>query len=219
MNLFEHLRTHFPADPDRAVIRTAAGDELSYGWLNRRSAGFAEALGAMEVAERGVVAVQVDKCPDFLALYLAVLRSGRVFLPLNPTYTAAEVEYFLADAHAGLLVCQPERSSEMETVAGRVGTANLLTLGTEGGGTLVERAEQTSAPGSARAVMPRDDGQAAVLLYTSGTTGKPKGAVLSHGNVRAMIDGLHTFWGWSGDDVLLHALPLFHIHGLFVDVK
>ncbi|HEY3118116.1 MAG TPA: AMP-binding protein [Chloroflexota bacterium] len=232
MNLFDYLRGQFPLDRERGVVVNPDGDQLSYRWLGERSAVFADAMEREAVAESSVVAVQVDKCPDFLALYLAILRSGRVFLPLNPTYTAAEVEYFLKDAHVGLLVCQPERAAEMQGVVKRAGNAHLLSLGTRGDGTLAEGAgraiaqdrspaggglvKDESSSASSNAAAPRDDDQPAVLLYTSGTTGKPKGAMLSHGNVRAMIDGLHESWGWRSDDVLLHALPLFHIHGLFV---
>lgn len=215
MNLFDHLRVQFPADLEQLVVLTQEGDQLSYGWLTRRSAAFAHVLESAGLAESAAVAVQVDKCADFLALYLAVLRSGRVFLPLNPTYTPAEVEYFLTDARAGLLVCQPERESELQAVAARSGTKQVLSLGGGGEGSLAERAHAVEHL-DRRPTAARYDEDPAVLLYTSGTTGKPKGAVLSHRNVRAMIDGLHEFWGWRSDDVLLHALPLFHIHGLFV---
>lgn len=214
MAVFETLQRNFPADPSKAALVIPSGGHISYGELERRSAQMAAALDELQIPVGSVVAVQADKCSDLVALYLAVLRSGRVFLPLNPTYTEEEVGYYLTDSLAALLVCQPERAVEMEAVARGSGTLHTLTLDAERtAGTLQKRADHQLEIGAATAPA---DGDPAVLLYTSGTTGKPKGALLTHRNVKAMIDGLHEAWAWTSSDVLLHALPLFHIHGLFV---
>lgn len=220
MSVFAHLRRNFPTELSRDALVRPGKDAVSFEDLLTRSGAFAAVLAERGVPEAACVAVQVDKCADFLALYLAILRSGRVFLPLNPTYTGEEVAYYLGDSRASLLVCQPERQAEMETIAGQVGTPAVLTLGDDESGSLVEEAirQNLGPPQASRRsidVAPADEAPA-VILYTSGTTGKPKGAVLSQSNVIAMIESLHGSWGWTSEDVLLHALPLFHIHGLFV---
>ncbi len=215
LSVFENLRRNFPADLAKVAVVVPNGADVTYGELDRRSSQMAAVLDDLNLDRGAVVAVQADKCVDFLGIYLGMLRSGRTFLPLNPTYTAEEVGYYLRDSHAELLVCQPERAQIMQQVATESGTGSVLTLDSNGttGSLQIKAAASVPIDGTAHSPLESDP---AVLLYTSGTTGKPKGALLSHSNVNAMIDSLHEAWGWTEADVLLHALPLFHIHGLFV---
>jgi len=156
--------------------------------------------------------VQVDKSPHAVALYLACLRSGAAFVPLNTAYTPAEVRYFLSDAEPRLFICRPEDAGARASAAREAG-ALVLTLGANGDGTLPESAK-AAAPDET--IVENDADDLAAILYTSGTTGRSKGAMLSHGNLASNALTLFEHWGWRPDDVLLHALPIFHIHGLFV---
>ncbi|MDT0683110.1 malonyl-CoA synthase [Roseicyclus sp. F158] len=171
---------------------------------------------AAVLAERGVtpgdrVMVQVDKSPEAVMLYLACLHVGAVFLPLNTAYTGAEVDYFLGDAEPRLVVSTPDREGEMR---GRLpGGTRLETLGANAGGTLMDAARD-AAPHETPA--PRGEGDPAAILYTSGTTGRSKGAVLTHGNLGSNAAALNDVWRFTEEDRLIHALPIFHTHGLFV---
>jgi malonyl-CoA/methylmalonyl-CoA synthetase len=163
--------------------------------------------------------VQVDKSPEALLLYLATLRAGLVYVPLNTAYQRAELEYFLGDAQPAVVVCTPQRHAEIAPIAQAAGVAHVMTLGDARNGTLLEAA--TPFPDAFRtAQAARDD--VAAILYTSGTTGRSKGAMLTHGNLASNALTLDEYWGFKeereggGHDVLLHALPLFHVHGLFV---
>jgi malonyl-CoA/methylmalonyl-CoA synthetase len=149
-------------------------------------------------------------------LYLATLRAGAVYLPLNSAYTAAELEYFLADAEPSLFVCAPERAAVLEPLAQRLGVRSVLTLGAAGEGTLCERARALPAE---FATVPRAPGDLAAILYTSGTTGRSKGAMLTQQNLVSNAQTLAAVWQFTPEDVLLHALPIFHIHGLFVAIN
>ena len=152
-------------------------------------------------------------------LYLATLRAGLVYLPLNTAYQQAEIEYFLGDAQPDVVVCAPARRAEIEPLARRAKCRHLLTLGEARDGSLLQAAAPCANEFETRASTP--DGLAAIL-YTSGTTGRSKGAMLSHGNLASNALTLDEFWGFAAEraagrqDVLLHALPLFHVHGLFV---
>jgi len=180
---------------------------LSYGGLAALSARLAHALVSFGVKPGDRVAVQVDKSPEAIALYLACLRAGAVYLPLNTAYTRAEIEYFVGDAEPALFVCAPGKESIVSGVT-------VSTLGTDGkSGTLLERAAAQSETFNDVA-RGRDD--LAAILYTSGTTGRSKGAMLSHGNLASNGEALAREWRYSDQDVLLHALPIYHTHGLFV---
>jgi malonyl-CoA/methylmalonyl-CoA synthetase len=157
--------------------------------------------------------VQVEKSPQAVFLYLACLRIGAVYLPLNTGYTLAELDYFFADAEPKAIVCDPSRQSEVAALAGS-GTA-VLTLDADGQGSLMAGATST-ADLEPVACDPED---LAALLYTSGTTGRSKGAMLSHRNLASNALALRTTWGFTGDDVLLHVLPIYHTHGLFVAIN
>jgi malonyl-CoA/methylmalonyl-CoA synthetase len=212
-NLFARLCRRFPADPARVFIERPDGSQLSYGDAVAASGRMAAALAGLGVRPGDRVAAQVAKSPEALLLYLGALRAGAVYLPLNPGYTAAEIEYLLGDAEPRLVVCAPEHRSAIEASAAASGVARIETLAAGGGGSLLAAGAE-GAPGFADAV--RAAGDLAAIVYTSGTTGRAKGAMLTHGNLYANAETLAAAWRFTGDDVLLHALPIFHVHGLFV---
>ncbi|MET0483604.1 MAG: malonyl-CoA synthase [Aestuariivirgaceae bacterium] len=193
------------------------GRHYTYGDVEAVSAHFANVLTDCGVAAGDRVAVQVPKSIEALMLYLATLRVGAVFLPLNTGYTPREVEAFLLDAAPRLFVCDPEARAELRPVAERAG-ARLETLGVWrspdiSAGTLADRGLDASA---SFVTVPRNADDLAALLYTSGTTGRSKGAMLTHENLRSNAAALMTIWRFTAADTLLHALPIFHTHGLFV---
>ena len=209
-NLFARFRAAAPGD-GRTFIKTADGRIVTYGDLFATSARYANALKAAGVAFGDRVAVQVEKSPEAILLYLACLRLGAVYLPLNTAYTLAELEYFVGDAEPALVVASPERAGE---IGQRLGGVKILTLGTDGKtGTLIDLAKDQ--PSDFADVDCSSDDLAAIL-YTSGTTGRSKGAMLSHGNLESNAATLRDTWKFTDQDVLLHALPIFHTHGLFV---
>ena len=210
-NLYSRLEACFPDDSDAVFAWLPGGETLSYVALEAASARYANALGALGVAPGDRVAVQVGKNAEMLLLYLGCLRAGAVLLPLNTAYVACELQYFLDDAEPALVVCDP---ADAGSIAGLVaGGCAVHTMGGEDGGTLPAFAR--AQPSSFDTVSRRDDDLAAIL-YTSGTTGRSKGAMLSHGNLASNAFTLREAWRFTADDVLLHALPIFHTHGLFV---
>ncbi len=212
-NLYNLFRGRFPESLTRPFIETSAGGQYSYGDLERESACYARFLTGLGLQPGDRVAVQIEKSPAAVFLYLGCLRAGLIYLPLNPAYRTAEIEYYLDDAAPGAVVCRPSDLSGMRELAGPRGLQHIYTLDADGQGTLAEACQSIDGEYDTRDVAPDDT---AVLLYTSGTTGRPKGAMITHGNLAANARALHQAWGWRPDDVLLHALPLFHIHGLFV---
>ncbi|HET9821184.1 MAG TPA: malonyl-CoA synthase [Burkholderiaceae bacterium] len=215
-NLFAALRAGFPADLDATAIETCDTPEpLYYTWrdLERASARVANLLASLEIPADSRVAVHTDKSVEALILYLGVLRAGYVYLPLNTAYQAAELEYFIGNAEPAVVVCAPRNFPWVSKLAFKAGVRNVFTLGTAREGTLLERAAQM---GDAHAPAVRRADDLAAILYTSGTTGRSKGAMLSHGNLLSNARVLKDFWGWKDGDVLIHALPIFHVHGLFV---
>ncbi|HEY1124376.1 MAG TPA: malonyl-CoA synthase [Sphingobium sp.] len=212
-NLYETLAGRFPADRTRPFAVLPDGKILSYADVEAASARFANILfsAGVQVADR--VAVQTGKSIEMLMLYLGCLRVGAVFLPLNPAYTAGELAYFLGDAEPVLFVCDPARREQVDTLAAAQGNIRVETMGEEGEGTLNELAAGASPD---FATVHRADDELAAILYTSGTTGRSKGAMLTHANLASNALTLVDYWRFSADDVLLHALPIFHTHGLFV---
>ena len=211
-NIYSLFQTRFP-EPDATVLETGQGGAYSYADLEAQSARFANTLVALGVSPGDRVAVQVDKSPEALFLYLGCLRAGCTYLPLNTAYKPAELDYFLENAQPTVLVCRPSALETARELARARGVAHLYSLAADGTGTLVERAE---AAGERFATVNRQADDVAVILYTSGTTGRPKGAMITHGNLAANGLALQEAWDWRREDVLLHALPIFHIHGLFV---
>jgi malonyl-CoA/methylmalonyl-CoA synthetase len=216
-NLFAALRAAFPADLDQVAIETADGPDapLVYSWrdLDRGSAMLANLLASLDLPPASRVAVQVDKSVEALMLYLAVLRAGHVVLPLNSAYLASEIGYFVGNAEPAVLVCTPKNFGWVSKIAFQAGTGHVFTLGDDRSGTLLERALLQPAVHTPVACR-RDD--LAAILYTSGTTGRSKGAMLTHGNLLSNALTLKDYWDWQAGDVLIHALPIFHVHGLFV---
>ncbi|MCL4746693.1 MAG: malonyl-CoA synthase [Burkholderiaceae bacterium] len=214
-NLYALLAGSFPADASSCCVET--GDGLRYSWsdVGRASAMLANALARLGLAPGARVAVQVDKSPEALLLYLATLRAGLVYLPLNTAYQSAEIEYFVANAEPELIVCTPANEAWIAPIARRLGVRHVLTLGDDRSGTLLAGAARQSDRFETVARKPDD---LAAIVYTSGTTGRSKGAMLSHGNLWSNALTLRHYWRWRAGDVLLHALPIFHVHGLFVAI-
>jgi malonyl-CoA/methylmalonyl-CoA synthetase len=209
-NLFARFRDAAPAH-DRTFIKTADGRVITYGDLLGISARYAHVLRAAGVGFGDRVAVQVEKSPEAILLYLACLRLGAVYLPLNTAYTLVELEYFIGDAEPAVVVCTLERAEE---IAARLSVRAILTLGIDDqAGSLIELARDQPSE-FADAECTSDD--LAAILYTSGTTGRSKGAMLTMGNLESNAEALVQAWHFTGDDVLLHALPIYHTHGLFV---
>ncbi len=212
-NLFAALRAAFPADLDAVAVET--DDGLAYSWrdLERSTAMMANLLASLNLPAGARVAVQVEKSVEAMMLYLATLRAGYVFLPLNTAYQSAEIEYFIGNTEPAVVVCSPRNFGWVSKIAFKAGTQHVFTLDEDRTGSLLERAAHCSDQHEA-AVMQADD--LAAILYTSGTTGRSKGAMLTHGNMLSNALTLKKYWGWKPGDVLIHALPIFHVHGLFV---
>jgi malonyl-CoA/methylmalonyl-CoA synthetase len=200
----------------REFLRTDAGRVLRYRDALEQSAQLAHTLRALGVRANDRVAVQVEKSPEAVLLYLATLRVGAVYLPLNTAYTAAELDYFLSDAEPALFVCTPQRQDSLEPLAQRLGVRAVATLGGAGEGSLLSHARGRAIEFDTVA---RSADDMAAILYTSGTTGRSKGALLTQRNLVANARALAALWRFSPEDVLLHALPIFHIHGLFVAIN
>jgi malonyl-CoA/methylmalonyl-CoA synthetase len=216
-NLFAALRAAFPQDLDAVAVETAEpdGDGLRYSWrdLERATAMMANLLESLQIPAGSRVAVQVEKSVEAMMLYLATLRAGYVFLPLNTAYQSAEIEYFIGNAEPAVVVCSPQNFGWVSKIAFTAGTQHVFTLGDDRTGSLLDRAAHCS---DQHTVAIRHDDDLAAILYTSGTTGRSKGAMLTHGNMRSNAVMLKDYWGWQPGDVLIHALPIFHVHGLFV---
>jgi malonyl-CoA/methylmalonyl-CoA synthetase len=212
-NLFDLFHSRFPADKSGPFIETGGGRTYSYAEMEQASGRLARLLDGLGVKPGDRLAVQVEKSPEAVFLYLASLRLGAVYLPLNTAYRATEVEFFLTDAEPKVLICRPEDEAERGALARASDVAHVLTLDADGRGSLARESRGLDADYPTNKTEADD---IATLLYTSGTTGRPKGAMLSHGNLAANMLTLHRAWGWEPEDVMLHALPLFHTHGLFV---
>ena len=216
-NLFSALRRAFPSDLTAVAIETVDPDRpaLIYTWadLERGTAMLANLLGSLELPADARIAVQTEKSVEALMLYLAVLRAGYVYLPLNTAYQRAEIEYFIGNAEPSVVVCARKNFGWVSRIAFTAGTQHVFTLDDDRSGSLLERAAVQS---DLHTPVARAADDLAAILYTSGTTGRSKGAMLTHGNLLSNAQVLHAAWGWRADDVLIHALPIFHVHGLFV---
>jgi len=220
-NLFSALRAAFPADLNALAIEAldapgaspAAPLRYTWGDLERGTAMLANLLASLGLPDGSRVAVQTDKSPEALMLYLAVLRAGLVYLPLNTAYQEAEIGYFIGNAEPAVVVCTPGNFSWVSRIAFTAGARHVYTLGDDRSGSLLERAAHHS---DQHTPVPRRADDLAAILYTSGTTGRSKGAMLSHGNLLSNAQVLKHQWDWQPGDVLVHALPIFHVHGLFV---
>lgn len=211
-NIYSVFQANFPQDPTATFIEMASGKEYSYAYMEQETARIARFLTDLGIQKGQRVAVQVEKSPHVIFLYLACLRAGLIYLPLNTAYTKNELQYFLENAEPVLVICK----TETENLFAELKNDNLkhiLTLDLNEQGSLIKQSRKSPAE-FINAACDTDD--IAVILYTSGTTGRPKGAMISHGNLAANSLSLQEAWDWKQTDVLLHALPIFHIHGLFV---
>jgi malonyl-CoA/methylmalonyl-CoA synthetase len=217
-NLFATLRAAFPADLDAVAVETAdTPAPLHYTWrdLDRGTAMIANLLTSLDLPAGSRIAAQVDKSVEALVLYLAVLRAGHVYLPLNTAYQAGEIEYFVGNAEPAVVVCTKRNFGWVSQIAFKAGVQHVYTLDDDRTGTLLDRAAWHADVHEVAAAQPDD---LAVIVYTSGTTGRSKGAMLTHENLRSNALVLKDYWGWQRGDVLIHALPIFHVHGLFVAI-
>ncbi len=218
-NLYAALRAGFPADLDRVAIGAEATDGtlLSYTWrdLERSSSMIAHLLIDLGITPGSRVAVHTDKSVETLILYLAVLRAGLVYVPLNPAYQQSEMDYFLNNARPSVVVCAERNLSWIGSIAVQAGVGHVFTLNDDRTGTLLNSSAHCSTHPVA---VKRSESDVAAILYTSGTTGRSKGAMLTHGNLLSNARVLQDYWDWQPHDVLIHALPIFHVHGLFVAI-
>lgn len=216
-NLYTLFRSRFPQDLDDCWLET--DDAKYYSWrdLERGAAKIANLFASLQLPAGSRIAAQVEKSPEALMLYLATIRAGFVYLPLNTAYRASEMEYFIGNATPAVVVCSPKNFGWITQIAFREGTRHVFTLDEphqgRNSGTLLSRAVHHADHFD---TVHREPDDLAAILYTSGTTGRSKGAMLSHDNLASNIRVLQEAWQWQPGDVLLHALPLFHIHGLFV---
>jgi malonyl-CoA/methylmalonyl-CoA synthetase len=207
--------------PERCFLRTAAGAVWTYRALRTESRQFAAALAQLGVNPGDRVAVQVDKSAAAVFLYVACLRLGAVFVPINVANTASEVDYFLRDSQPRVAVVRPEDHAALEPVARRAGVLHVETLGADGHGTMSARARASIVPAGVPAPLPQIPrvNAPAAIVYTSGTTGRSKGAILTRHNLLSNAGTLAAEWRFTERDVLLHVLPLYHVHGLFVAIN
>ena len=215
-NLYLLFEERFSTQPDKPCMLDEQGQVLlTYAELQNQSAAIAAVLAANSLQKGDRLVAQIDKTPLGVSLYLACLRKGIVYIPLNTAYTSSELEYFLEDSQATLLVCAPDKQETLAPLAEALGIAQIFTADVNGQGSLLAQCLHHQPDTGIEQV---DANDIAAILYTSGTTGAAKGAMLSHKNLSSNLQTLHKLWGWQSDDVLLHALPIFHAHGLFVGV-
>jgi len=218
-NLYQALREAFPTDLDGTAVETDDGQFYTWRDLERGSAMLANFLQSLGLPADARIAVQVEKSVEALMLYLATLRAGYVYLPLNTAYQSAEMAYFMGDAEPSVVVCTADNFAWVSKLAFQAGTPWVLTLNDDRTGSLLARAAHAS---DQHTVAPKAADDVAVIVYTSGTTGRAKGAMLMHGNMLSNARVLKEAWAWrsaaQGGDVLIHALPIFHVHGLFVAI-
>src|ERR1700755_524848 len=210
-NLFSRLFDDLD-DPGRLAIETLDGQRISYGDLIARAGQMANVLAARGVKPGDRVAAQTEKSVAALVLYLAAVRAGAIYLPLNTAYTLNELDYFIGDAEPSLVVCDPARAEGIKAIAAKV-NAKVETLDAHGKGSLTDAAAKAKLEFT---TVPRENEDLAAILYTSGTTGRSKGAMLSHDNLASNSLSLVGYWRFTDKDVLIHALPIYHTHGLFV---
>ena len=212
-NLYALFESRFPRDRSRPLLLLDDGRAISYAQAEAQSARFASLFASLGLEPGDRVAVQVGKSPEALFVYLACLRAGLAYLPLNSAYQEGEVAYFLENAEPRAIVAQPRSIEWLAPLAQRRGIRHVFTLDIDGTGTLLDAARHAS---DRFVTVERAGDDLAAILYTSGTTGRSKGAMISHRNLASNAQVLHRQWGFAPGDVLIHMLPLFHVHGLFV---
>ncbi|MCZ6887408.1 MAG: AMP-binding protein [Gammaproteobacteria bacterium] len=213
-NVYERIAEISRASAGQPCLILPDSEDWTYGALTLATSKAAGALDGLGVGTGDRVLVQIDKSPHAVALYLACLQIGAVYVPINSAYTSSEVAYFLNDAEPRVFVCaEASYSQDRQEGQDGCGDATVVTLRGDGSGSFADLV-QAAAPRVE--IAPRAAADLAAIVYTSGTTGRSKGAMLTHGNLISNADTLCAYWGWQPDDVLLHALPIFHVHGLFV---
>ena len=212
-NLYAQFHAAFSHHLTDTAIETDEGQSWTFGDIHRQSAQMANWLQSVGLKPGDRAMVQVEKSVPALVFYLACLRAGVVYVPLNTAYQSAELAYFMENAEPSVFVADPTRADSLRELAQRIGVPHLVTLGANGQGSLIEATENLNTEQSVEEVAATD---LAAILYTSGTTGRSKGAQLTHHNLASNAHTLFTLWGWQPGDVLIHALPIFHVHGLFV---
>jgi malonyl-CoA/methylmalonyl-CoA synthetase len=212
-NLYGLVAERFAHLPGKVCLELEDGTRYTYADLEAETARYANLLVSLGLKKGDRVAAQIDKSSQTVFLYLGCLRAGFAFLPLNTAYQETEIGYFLGDAQPALAVCRPEARAWFEAAAKKAGVAHVLELDAAGRGSLADAAAEHAPRFATVATGP---GDLASIIYTSGTTGRSKGAMVTHRNLTSNALALHGCWRFRPDDVLLHALPLFHVHGLFV---
>lgn len=219
-NLYALLQSRFPRDRGQTALETATGSVYSYAMLEELTARYAGFIRELGVAPGDRIAVQVEKSPEALFLYLACLQSGAVYLPLNSAYQEGEIDYFLGDATPSVVVHQTKNETWMSPLCAKHAVAHRFTLSEDNSlpnqQTRASWHENALRAAPMLEVVSRNGDDLAAILYTSGTTGRSKGAMITHRNLSSNALTLHQYWGFRPGDVLLHTLPIFHVHGLFV---
>jgi len=216
-NLYSLLRERFPRDLPQPFLETETGIPYSYRDLDQQTAVYAAFLTEKGLAKGDRLLAQVDKSPQALMLCLACIRAGLIFVPVNPAYRKTELRHMLQDSTPSAVICRPEALADIATLLQELEHEfphpRVATLDNRGNGTLAELSDETPPEFQ---TAPSTGSDVAALMYTSGTTGRPKGAMITHRNLAANITALHDTWRWRPTDVLLHSLPIFHFHGLFI---
>jgi malonyl-CoA/methylmalonyl-CoA synthetase len=212
-NLFHLFEERFPKDLTHPFIETKDGKQYDYQDLINLTSSIVSTMSNAGISKNDRIIFQVKKSPEAIFLYLACIKLGAIAVPLNNAYTASELSYFLDDIEPGMVVCDPASPIIKENLLQTSGNTILLTLDAHGKGTLFSNTNNISRFVQTADVVGDD---IACILYTSGTTGKPKGAMITHENLSSNALAIHQSWGFNGNDILLHALPIFHVHGLFV---
>jgi malonyl-CoA/methylmalonyl-CoA synthetase len=214
-NLYTQFREQYVSHAQNELLSTESGRSYTFEEIDRETARLARFLSGLGLKPGDHVSVQVEKSPEALCLYLACLRGGFVFHPMNPAYQVRELEYFLGNAEPTLVACDSESEEMIRHLAKAAGVAHVFTLDADGEGSLVEASRSSPQDFG---IVPRREDDLAALLYSSGTTGVPKGIMLTHSNLLSNTEALVETWGVTSGDRLLHTLPIFHVHGLFVAV-
>ena len=211
-NLYTSYKEGFKNNLEGQFLYDDKGLNVTYRELDSETAKLANGLKELGLSEGDRVTVQVDKCIEMVYLYLACVRSNIIFHPLNPAYKEKELSYFLDDAKPSLFISNEETISSISDLSLEHSIDHLFVLNNDGSGNFSDIS--TSEDNYITVACSDDD--IAALLYSSGTTGKPKGIMLSHGNISSNAESLVKAWGFQESDCLLHALPIYHVHGLFV---
>ena len=211
-NLYTYFEQNFLRYRNRAFL-VSDHRTLKYDEIHNETGRYVSMFTKMQIKKGDRIVVQVEKSIESVLLYLACLRYGAIYIPLNPAYTNEEITYFLRDSDPALFVCTPERESSMSAITAEVGIRNLISLGQKVDGSIFDKLLNLEA---SQHVANCTEDDLAAILYTSGTTGRSKGAMLTHHNLLTNALILLDYWCWNEDDILLHALPIFHVHGLFV---